>query len=707
MGCNHKHHHYNHEPQKKLLAIKKRLKSEGHYQEAFRVSLMLLKLAQEQMEFEHEGFQQYSCAVCGKGLHHEQMYAASRPQLDRKQIAPKFDLPPDSAYPVCGGCNEEHFMQGYDNPEKPTYSQFRKTKLVQKCTRCGIPYHDPDEFDSEHHDYFVIHGIEIPEELKPNKLEPLDEDFLICNNCWHEVDDEAEVMCAICEEMTDEDETITTTREYIAKADVQPEYVLYDHTEYKVCYECNDDHLTKFCEICDDHKSIDEVESLEFEDEYKNVCEDCKYDLSVCAKCECYIYTADGEYYYDERIEEIYHSDCRPENVNDLQELENLADDYNDVLRGSPQRGVPFEEGTYMPFNSANLSRLAKMLQQQYDKSVRGDKELFRGKQSTHILKTIKRMRLEDEEKLFLLNFLTGQNVESPEEEIEEPIMTERAGALIEQAQISDNYATTVLSDYKLNKRHKYLKSMGALPVITAVTEPHDSSYYNSFVITLSANKEIEETAKQLWGPEALEVWRQMSQSGVHHDEAVAYCRIGNYEGEWLIENLQTDADVQKLTRQLENRNYIQRGVFHLAKRDPEVKARVIKIAKWWVRQFRGWEAYMIFLAKDMAEQSGVELYITDQAHQKHKWYSIPDRSSIIYDAIPQEMHGARMNKLKEEFANKHGIPVDQVPDSEIDMSDEFPRRENYIGDSESEGHLNSEFWRLANEEQSSKKIGS
>lgn len=661
------------------------------------MSVMLAKLAQEQVEIEHPSFQQYRCSICGKGEHHEQMFAAHPKHLEYHGITPNYQMPVGGVYPVCSSCNAEHFHTDDELVEerKPDYSGYRlKDKSIDhQCMRCRKSLDNTEDYTWETSDFAKIHDIDLTEEL----LEMIDKlgvkgELPLCYDCENELEDNNETKCAACGHMEDRDEMTEMDLETINSV-TSAVFKLDTDGEYPVCDDCYMDDFHERCDICSDGTIVTELESVEWPSGHSGeACESCRSRLLYCGTCHSAIDTEDynAQYHYDENSGEVYCENHMPTNDNDFSQLDSDAE--------SALEAINYVEMDYhIPVNSKVIQKLEKTFAYAL-KKYKGP--YMPDKVSRHLIRIIDQLAIEPGEKKYLKEFLWYQPLEEGQPP-KSPLKTDRLALLLGHTQKIQEFRSNMAENYEISKKHKYLRDLMPLPVIVSVEEPHDDSYYNSFAVTISPNNEVEETAQTVWGSDGMKVWGMMS-DGTHHSGTVAYCRIGNYDGEWLIENLQSDSDVQRIKTKLDPaRGYgnIQTSEYRRMQNDEEYKKHILKIARWWSRQFKGWEAFLMMLVMQMAEDAGVELYTTDTKHQKSKWGSIPDRSAIIYDAIPAELHDARMKALVKELAEFEDIPVEQVTEEMIrEHVEVFPRREERSSD-QTEGNedLDRELWRLAN----------
>lgn len=662
---------------------------------------MLAKLAQEQMEIEHPGFQQYRCSICGKGEHHNQMFAAHQKHLEYQGLTPIYQLPEHSVYPVCSACNIEHFQKDDEEDGRaPDYSDHRKGKgISHQCMRCRVSLDNTEDFEWQDFDYAKIYNIDLTE-AHTAMAEALGsgDELPVCMKCEEEIEDEEEKKCAVCGHMEHEDDMTEMDLETI-ETESTVVYKLTEGEQYPVCNDCYHSEFYTSCDMCSDGTLRSEMNEVTWPNgNEEHVCNDCHQRLYHCDTCNAAIDTENDNYHMDEYGDTIYCENHIPTNDNDFEQLDSDAEDVLEAMLEPMAVDDGFGDSYHLSVNPKIIQKLERTFAHAL-KKYKG--AYMPDKVSRHVMRVIDQLAIEPGEKAHLKEFLWLQPLE-PGQSPKVPLQTDRLALLLGHVTKIQNFRASISETYDISKKHKFLRDLMPIPVSVTVDEPHDNSYHNSFTVALVPNNEVMETAKTVWGNDGREVWDLMSKN-THHSGAVAYCRVGNYEGEWLIENLQSDSDVQRIKTRLDpNRGYmnnLQSGPYRRMKRDEEYKARVLKIARWWMRQFRGWQPFLMMLVMQMAEDSGTELYITDTQHQKRKWGGIPDRSAIIYDAIPEELYDARMKALRKEVAEHEDIPEEQVTDEMInEYAEVFPRPSRYHGATEKGEWINSELWRLANQ---------
>lgn len=167
------------------------------------------------------------------------------------------------------------------------------------------------------------------------------------------------------------------------------------------------------------------------------------------------------------------------------------------------------------------------------------------------------------------------------------------------------------------------IKKMNNLPLDVKIVEEHDRDM-SSFTITIKPTQSFIDYSEVFFPGTGALAYKKLS-SGGHHSGSMAYARIGYDKNtdSFVINNLQTDADLQKLTRE---------GELSEALKPLEPAIR------WWLKQFENWPAQLLDIVHNFGEQIDKPVYLTDFDMQKNKWDRIPERNRDIYDKIPQLM---------------------------------------------------------------------
>ena len=185
--------------------------------------------------------------------------------------------------------------------------------------------------------------------------------------------------------------------------------------------------------------------------------------------------------------------------------------------------------------------------------------------------------------------------------------------------------------------------------------------------------------------PGANYMWKNISRGG-HHEQAMAYCRIGEQGSDWIVDNLQTDSDVQGLSsseRSVYERvnEMVNSGIYQIRDGKWHFKSgkqflplsesnaphtleqiQEAQAYSFWNRTTKHWPVMMLHVAKALAKADGKSLYVSSDEMQKQKWSTIPERSKDVYDRFPRMMGGEEVEwKGKPEDLREQDWDVVQV----------------------------------------------
>lgn len=182
-----------------------------------------------------------------------------------------------------------------------------------------------------------------------------------------------------------------------------------------------------------------------------------------------------------------------------------------------------------------------------------------------------------------------------------------------------------VETEKQFKEKYPNIKKLNKIPLDIRVVEEHDRDM-PSFTITIRPAKSLIEYAEGLFPGDGKKALETLS-SGGHHAGAMAYARIGFDEDEdaFVINNLQTDADLQKLVR-------------HSNGQLPDHLKSIEPAIRWWLKQFENWPAQLLDIVRQFGLKMDKPVYLTNFNMQKRKWSRIPDRSKDLYDKIPAQM---------------------------------------------------------------------
>jgi hypothetical protein len=622
-----------------LIQLSKEFKKLGLHDEKFELSFLLAKIAAQQLELWPVDERVYNCAVCGKPTEFYDATFRDEDEILGRNIKLQYEAD-KGVYPVCSDCEEEH--------------------------------------------------IKLP--------------------------------CAICENEIDTGEETEVTLEMLEAADIVPPYRLPDDEMYHVCDDCYYEELYESCADCSEFSIKGELEHYNSNNE--KICSDCSQNYISCEECGGLIDMENDMWHSDPDYGSAYCEDCGMPSINDFGSMDNSLDKI--------QRESPYNPDSYMPLTAHTISKTLGLLTNLY-KKYQG-RPVAPAKASRNFLNTVMNQKVPDADKDFLKEFLIAKfsseklreyiannNIDianlddrkkivnwmmpfgfeagSAEliiralEESDDRLIRELSSSKIDpnrqlidiekvkQIIDHDQYRREFLNQFSLEfapvKGLKAMKGFSPMDVTFDVVAPRDTEKVRSFVVVMRPSKEMIENAKLIFGDPGKIAWDMMSSRGTYHfSGAIAYARIGNNDGEWVIDNLQKDADIFNFGKQRDSLN---------SSYTPEVAEEVEKAAKWWEKQTKNWAAQMLLVLREFAKKSGAELYLTTFEQQKEKWSTLPERNKDIYDKLPKEL--SIMRQKAQELA---GIPEeDREP---------FPSMVEYKGDIEDVNSWNSteELWRLA-----------
>lgn len=150
-----------------------------------------------------------------------------------------------------------------------------------------------------------------------------------------------------------------------------------------------------------------------------------------------------------------------------------------------------------------------------------------------------------------------------------------------------------------------------------------------SFTLTMQVAPQVMSLAKKMFGEATAEMAHDILVSGGHHEGAIAYARVG-YDEEnnaFVVNNLQTDADIQSAKRKLERRV------------PADKQAETLAAIKWLLNTYKFWPIYLLDAVKRFGKAMEQKVYLTGFELQQKKWRnSIPEREKDVYERIPEAM---------------------------------------------------------------------
>jgi hypothetical protein len=200
-----------------------------------------------------------------------------------------------------------------------------------------------------------------------------------------------------------------------------------------------------------------------------------------------------------------------------------------------------------------------------------------------------------------------------------------------------------------IKESYPKVKGFKPLPVKTEIT----NSGHKGLTIRVPVNDVLLSFAERAC-PGAKEAYEKYLKGKGHHD-ALAYIRMTKSNNALIIDNVQTDWDMQSLKYSINrveqdyltkkenfefdnnNNNFKQAYEDAVGKR--EELQRLMPALKWWTNSIsKFFIPYLLDYAKNFAKEMKVPAYLTSFEMQKSKWGRIPERSSDIYESVPAQM---------------------------------------------------------------------
>jgi hypothetical protein len=535
---------------KQLLALSKILQNNKLHNERFRLSLLLAKLAAEQLELFPEEEYQYKCVKCDGVFTSDMVDTFDTDDLTKYQVEMTYEIEGLSEYPICDACQQD---------------------LEDHCALCGTQYGD---------------------------------------------------------------DTVAISRDTLHDADALSalEYQL-ENDEYPVCYDCLDEYIYFYCANCEEHIIKGHQDEVYVEGE-GTVCETCyEQNYLMCESCEAMFHRENESY----RIinDEIFCEDCTPSNVNN-----------NYSLQQGIGRALPKDDFVNLVLSRETISKIKNLVEPMARKHR--NKDIVPPKQAKHFKSFIQKMRIEDTEKEAVLKFIERFGADN-----EWQLDVGKLLKLNDYIQGIEAKDRAFADKYDTKTKRKRTKGYTPMSVSYSVRDPRDGALFRSFVVVMKPSEDMLEAASRLFGREGGWAWKMLSESGysaglIHFNGAIAYARISNHDGDWIIDNLQCDADSAAWRKTMKHEAYKKNildtcETFNLDLEDIE------EAAKWWLNKTKHWSMQFLLDLQKIAEESVSKLYLTTFDTQLEKWTSIPDKNLTVYDEIPRELSQMRQNAVPEE----------------------------------------------------------
>ncbi len=413
--------------------------------------------------------------------------------------------------------------------------------------------------------------------------------------------------------------------------------------ERPVCQSCAN-HNVSSCSSCGKYV----VGGHNFEDSL--YCNKCYDQLTTCDECgknfpenQLHYY---GEYDTYESNSAVYCRDCNREMDKCescgvvIMDLDNIRHDGDHVICPSCVLGSTLDVSSYnkmmtnlgikthdppgiqldalpLPFAENKITKVYIPFFEQWKKKIGESCQL-----GNPIESFAQRMNIRDDETLRILRYL-GEHFG-------------KASRIIE-------YLNSILtSNQEWKQKYPELKKMSNIPARFRAVETHKDVNVSNMTITMKPTRDLLQFANAMT-PAARKFWDRMSVG--HYDGAIAYARIGETDDgkTWIINNLQTDADVQTFedyTRKSWN-NILEKLRNNDSSVDMNDAATQNALAmSFWNKTLRNWQPLLIDVVIQLAKAAGKKLYITSMEMQRIKWRDIPQRSRDAYERIPSQMGG-------------------------------------------------------------------
>lgn len=379
------------------------------------------------------------------------------------------------------------------------------------------------------------------------------------------------------------------------------------------CPECSEDAGT--CESCSKRYKKDDIRYIPSSDTYEGyeytLCESCfeNTDWSTCEKCEKYI-TSNNHIRI--RGDVCLCPDC----YSDAGTLLDI-DHYNDVLEklGLDQTGS-------IPLQTTKVQKFFIPFFQQYLKKF-GNPAMGGRVDANRVLQYAQKTNIKDVETLKTIEFLCQTSADIPN------IITYLEGVIKFNEEFKQKYPN--------------LKHVSNIPARFQAADSYGDPDVNHMTIEMKPDSDLIDFAKHIT-PRGKEMWNKLNIG--HHDGCIAYARIGqdiDDEDIWIINNIQSDADIQKLGPQI---RHSYQTIWDQLQSDPasvDINDETVQdamAAAFWNKTLRHWQPLILDVVIQLAKASQKTLYITPMAMQRKKWGNIPERSEDAYEKVPLQMGG-------------------------------------------------------------------
>jgi hypothetical protein len=197
-----------------------------------------------------------------------------------------------------------------------------------------------------------------------------------------------------------------------------------------------------------------------------------------------------------------------------------------------------------------------------------------------------------------------------------------------------DKKIENIYSDRKI----QILNNYQPIPVLYEYDRANRGN--NNFVIKMMPSSLFFKELDTLFSDIAEDAWEHFSSSGTqHHPGCIAYARI-SYDGEnFVIDNLQRDADLNNAM-----------GFIGRITSNPQKLDSFKAAFKWIEKRISKWYVQFADYLIDFAKRNNKKLYLTNFETQKAKWRRIPEKNVEVYDNLPEELSSAAFYKKLEQL---------------------------------------------------------
>jgi hypothetical protein len=406
---------------------------------------------------------------------------------------------------------------------------------------------------------------------------------------------------------------------------------VYENKIMPICSECAE----KIIERCDDCGDRNFSSKLHQADN-KKICETCYDKYGQCEECLKMVNYDDLN--FDDESDSGYCEDC-------FQKMKDGEIDL-DSFREPPI--LTSDNLFFLSGNSQNLKQLSSGLYKFKEKTKGGN--VLKLKQD--FLNIFKANGIKEDEARKIIKIIDGViNLKITDETIPAEDFRRYIESYIQainnyintQEDFYSKYPLLIDGDKKIeniysDRKIQILNNYQPIPVLYEYDRANRGN--NNFVIKMMPSSLFFKELETLFSDIAEDAWAHFSNSGTqHHPGCIAYARI-SYDGEnFVIDNLQRDADLNNAM-----------GFIARIASNPQ-KLDAFKTAfKWIEKRISKWYVQFADYLIDFAKRNNKKLYLTNFQTQKAKWRTIPEKNVEVYDNLPEELSSAAFYKKLEQL---------------------------------------------------------